>query len=141
VNKRYRENWIVHPHTPIQGIEPLVDYAPGKQYGPEQLDPPARARAASTLPQRRTVKVGDYFLTPTRFTVNRGSRITWKWLAENIDLHDVALVRAPAGVRKWKSDLAATDFTYRRTLRVPGRYRVICTLHPDTMVQRITVRQ
>ncbi len=144
VNKRYRENWIVTERQPIAGIEPLVDYAAGRPYGPTKLAPlgaSVTARAAGGLPQRKTVKVGDYFFAPARLTVNRGSRITWTWLDENIDLHDVKLTRAPAGVRKWKSELAATDYTYRRTLRRPGRYRVICTLHPETMVQRITVRR
>jgi hypothetical protein len=40
VEKKYRENWIVTQHTPIQGIEPLSDYQPGVKYGPTTLDAP-----------------------------------------------------------------------------------------------------
>ena len=99
------------------------------------------AAPAAGAPQRRTVDVGDFFFAPTRLTVDKGSVITWRWLDDNVDLHDVKLRSGPSGVRKWKSELAATDYRYRRTLRVPGRYVVICTLHPNSMQMTIRVRR
>lgn len=99
------------------------------------------AAPAAGAPQRKTVKVGDYYLSPTSLTVNKGSTISFRWLPENADSHDVKLDRGPKGVRKWTSEISTTDYTYKRTLKVPGRYRVICTLHPDTMVTNITVRK
>ena len=138
VNKKYRENWIETQRTPIQGIEPLVDYRPGVTYGPTTLDPAPAARAAGAQ-QRRTVSVGDFYLTPRRITVSPGTRIVWRWLGDNTDMHDVTLAQGPRGVRRWQSETAATGYSYRRTLRKPGRYTVVCSLHPDTMVQRIRV--
>ena len=37
------------------------------------------------------------------------------------------------------SDPAAADYTFRRRLRVKGKYQIICTFH-ENMVQTITVR-
>ena len=152
VNKKYRENWITTARSPIQGIEPLVDYEEGHQYGPQQLDPiagnasVATARAASVATARaahapKSVQVADFFLAPGSLTVKKGSHVQWKWSADNTDTHDVKLKKAPAGVKKWKSAIAATDYTFKRRLTKPGKYVVICTLHPDTMEQKITVRR
>jgi hypothetical protein len=37
VNGRYRDGWIQHPHAAQPGIEPLVDWQPGRRYGPTTL--------------------------------------------------------------------------------------------------------
>jgi plastocyanin len=42
-------------------------------------------------------------------------------------------------VKRFHSDPAAADFTYKRTLKVKGKYSIICTFH-ENMVQTITVR-
>ena len=99
------------------------------------------AAPAAGAPQRKRVGVGDFFFAPTKLTVNRGSVVVFRWLPENVDLHDVTLVKGPPGVRKWQSATAATDYSYRRRLRKPGRYTVVCTLHPDTMEMTIRVRR
>ena len=49
------------------------------------------------------------------------------------------LKKGPKGVKKFQSDPAAADFTYKRTLKVKGKYSIICTFH-ENMVQTITVR-
>jgi plastocyanin len=142
VNKKYRENWIVKPHTAIQGIEPLTDYETGKTYGPTQIAPAPKPRATAAAKRpKRTVKVGDYFFAPQDISVKKGTRVVWRWEEENTDTHDVKLTKGPKGVKRFQSELAATGFSYRKTLRVPGTYTVICTLHPDTMEQKIRVRK
>jgi plastocyanin len=88
----------------------------------------------------RTVKVGDDYYGPTKLTVNRGTVIRWTWLSDNTDSHDVKLTSAPTGVRKFKSASAATDYTFRRTLKAAGTYRFVCTLHQD-MTMRVVVRR
>jgi plastocyanin len=148
VNKKYRENWITTARSPIQGIEPLVDYEAGKQYGPLQLDPIAGTSSiatASAVTARaahapKSVQVADFFLAPGNLTVKKDTLVTWKWSADNTDTHDVKLKKAPAGVKKWSSAIAATDYTFKRRLTKRGKYVVICSLHPDTMEQKITVR-
>jgi plastocyanin len=96
------------------------------------------ATAGSTA--KKTVKVGDYFLSPGITTVKPGTRVTWKWLASNGDTHDVKLKKGPKGVKKFHSGYASTDYTFARTLTKKGKYTVICTLHPTQMHQTITVK-
>ena len=87
----------------------------------------------------RTVQVGDDYYGPTKITVTRGTTIRWTWLTDNTDSHDVKLSSAPKGVKKFHSESAATDYTFKRTLKVPGTYKFVCTLHQD-MAMRIVVR-
>ena len=95
---------------------------------------------ASTKPKPPTdVKVGDDYFTPLKKTVKPGTKIVWKWLLVNGNTHDVKLKKGPKGVKKFQSDPAAADFVYKRTLKVKGKYSIICTFH-ENMVQTITVR-
>ena len=98
------------------------------------------APAVAGAPQRKTVKVYDNYYLPLNLTVNRGSTITWKWTDEALDVHDVKLKSGPPGVRKFYSEPASSGYRYRRTLRVPGRYRIVCTLHEE-MTMTIKVRR
>jgi plastocyanin len=50
----------------------------------------------------------------------------------------VTLLCSLGGVKKFHSDDAASDFSFARTLKKPGKYVVICTLHADVM--RMTIR-
>jgi plastocyanin len=95
---------------------------------------------AGPKPVRKTVKVFDNYFLPAKLTVPRGSTITWKWPSSDLagDVHDVELDRRPRGVKKFASDPAASDYTFRRKFTVPGSYRVICTLHEEmTMTLRV----
>ena len=43
----------------------------------------------------------------------------------------------PKGVKKFHSEAASTDYTFKRKLTVPGTYRIVCTLHEE---MRMTVK-
>jgi plastocyanin len=88
----------------------------------------------------KTVKVADNFYAPKRLTVVKGTTIKWKWSSLNADSHDVYLAERPKGTARFQSAPAATDFTYRRTLRKPGVYKILCTFH-EGMNMRITVKK
>jgi plastocyanin len=89
---------------------------------------------------KKVVTVADNYFDPMNFKVKKGTRIVWKWSADNGDNHDVKLVDRPKGARRFHSDPAVTDFTFRRTLRVRGKYKIVCTIHRQIMRQTITVR-
>jgi plastocyanin len=98
----------------------------------------APAMAGST--PSRTVRVGDNFFSPTRLTVDQGTRLVFRWQAANFNLHDVVLTDAPSGVDEddFTSAQRSTNYTFRRTVRRAGTYKFICSLHPTQM--RLTVR-
>ena len=99
------------------------------------------ARAGAGAPQRKSVEVADNYYLPIKLTVNRGSVVTWKWPADvAIDVHDVKLRSGPPGVRRFQSEPASSGYRYRRTLRKPGLYRIVCTLHEE-MTMTIRVRR
>lgn len=89
---------------------------------------PAASLGASK-PVRKTVKVGDDFFAPKKFSVPRGSTIVFKWVNTNVNTHDVKLRRGPKGVKRFHSDPAAAYFSYKRKLTVKGTYKVVCTFH------------
>ena len=89
--------------------------------------------------KKKTVRVGDNFFSPKKLTVDRGTTVTWKWPSsdEAGDVHDVALTKGPKGVKKFQSEAAATDYSYKRKLTKPGTYRIVCTLHEE---MRMTIK-
>jgi plastocyanin len=102
---------------------------------------PAVAGTRSGGAQKRTVKVADNYYSPKKLTVNLRSRITWKWTDEAADVHDVKLISAPKGVKKFQSEPGSAGFTYAKTLTKPGTYKFICTFHEeDNMRMTIVVR-
>ena len=100
------------------------------------------AGAAPAQAASKTVRIYDNYFLPDSLSVKRGTMIVWRWpgVEEAGDVHDVKLKSGPRGVKKFWSEAAATDYTFRRRLRTPGRYRIVCTLHDD-MTMRIRVRR
>lgn len=90
----------------------------------------------------KTVRIYDNYYLQDDLTVKRGAVVTWRWPSfyEAGDVHDVKLKSGPKGVKKFQSEAAATDYTFKRKLKVPGRYRIVCTLHED-MTMKIRVKR
>jgi plastocyanin len=104
---------------------------------------PAGAMPADAVrkPQKKTFDVVDNFYSPKKLTVNLKSRINWVWTDESADVHDVKLVSAPKGVKRFQTEPGSAGYTYSKTLTKPGVYKFICTLHEeDNMRMTITVR-
>jgi plastocyanin len=87
----------------------------------------------------KTIKTGDNYYLPDALTVKRGTIVTWRWPGFEAagDVHDVKLKSGPRGVKKFRSEPAATDYSFKRKLKVPGKYKIVCTLHE---VMRMTIR-
>jgi plastocyanin len=88
----------------------------------------------------RVVKVGDDYYSPVKATIKKGTKVKWTWLDGNADNHDVRLKSGPKGVKKFKSALAASDYSFSKTLTVPGTYKIYCSLHA-TMRATIVVKR
>jgi plastocyanin len=104
---------------------------------------PALAMPADAVrkPQKKTVDVVDNFYAPKKLSVNLKSRINWVWTDESADVHDIKLVSAPKGFKRFQTEPGSAGYTYSKTLTKPGVYKFICTLHEeDNMRMTITVR-
>ena len=78
---------------------------------------------------RRTIHVIDDSFAPFKIRVHRGTTIVWSWSDQNVNTHDVKLVKAPRGVRHFRSGPASQSYTFRRKLTRKGVYRFVCTFH------------
>jgi plastocyanin len=98
---------------------------------------PAQVAVAKT--PRKTIRIGDNFFLPDAPKVKRGTLVTWKWpgFEEAGDVHDVKLKSGPRGVKKFHSEPASSDYSFKRRLTRPGKYKIVCTLHED---MRMTIR-
>jgi plastocyanin len=98
--------------------------------------------AAPAKAARKTVRIYDNYFLPDTLRARVGQTVVWRWpgFDEAGDVHDVKLKSGPRGVKKFQSEAAATDYTFRRKLKKPGRYRIVCTLH-DEMTMQIKVRR
>jgi plastocyanin len=97
------------------------------------------AAPAMAAPKGKTIRIFDNVYAPDAVKVKRGATVTWKWpgFYESGDVHDVKLKSGPKGVKKFHSEAAATDYTFKRKLKVAGKYKIVCTLHEE---MRMTIR-
>jgi plastocyanin len=95
--------------------------------------------APAQAARHKTIHIGDNFFTPDSVKVKKGTIVTWKWpgFDEAGDVHDVKLKSGPKHVKKFHSEAASTEYSFKRKLKVPGKYKIICTLHED---MRMTIR-
>jgi plastocyanin len=127
--------WNQHAHPAFEGIKPLEVYT-GK--GATKA---SKASAYAAATRKRTVHLGDDFFSPHKLTVRKGTKVTWRWPSfENSgNVHDVKLVSAPKGFKKFHSESAASDLSISRKLTKKGKYLLVCTFH-DGMDETIRVK-
>jgi len=91
---------------------------------------------------KKTLSIGDNYFTPQTVKVKSGTKVTWRWPGydEAGDVHDVGLMKAPKGVKRFRSEAASTEYSFSRKLTVPGTYRFGCSLHHE-MRMTLTVQK
>jgi plastocyanin len=126
LDKDHEKDWIRGAHVAKAGLTPLEHYTkPAK----------AASAQAAAAPVKRTITVEDYFYTPAKLTVPRGSTITWRWPSGGGDSHDVELLKGPKGVKPFASDIATSGYKYKRKLTKAGTYVFDCSLHNEMTLQ------
>ena len=95
------------------------------------------SQAVSSKVVKKTVKIGDNFFSPDSLKVPKDTKVTWRWPKNPGESHDVYLRKGPKGVKRFHSAAAATGYSFSRTLKKPGLYRIVCTFHQG---MRMTVR-
>lgn len=88
-----------------------------------------------TVESGATVKAQDSYFSIPNVQVKKGAKLNWSFASPT--LHNVTLANGPRG-------FASTNLNDKRKFgvkfRVPGTYRLMCTLHPVGMTQTVTVR-
>ncbi len=79
---------------------------------------PAAGGAATTTEDLR-----DNAFSQKKLKVVQGDTVTWKWTGTNS--HNVTVTKGP---KKFKSKTMSKG-QYSRTLKKPGKYKIVCTLH------------
>ena len=83
---------------------------------------------------RRTAKVENYFFSPGKLTINRGTTVTWRFITGGSVDHTVTVKSGPVHFSSRK----LFSGTYSHSFTRAGTYHLICTIHPD-MTATITV--
>jgi plastocyanin len=92
---------------------------------------PTQATAATT------VALGDSFFAPSSKTIARGTKVRFKWIG--VKRHNVKKTRGPGtGFKSRTTRARGVNYAKRFTKR--GTYRLICTIHPETMRLKLRVR-
>ena len=99
------------------------------------LVPAAAGTGASKV---KKVTIHDNFYDPLKLKIKAGTTVKWVWPNDVGDTHDVNLGKRPQGVKRFSSELVATGYSFKRTLKKPGKYFIYCSLHDD-MTMTITV--
>lgn len=90
-----------------------------------QTDPTTTTSPAALAgPPDKVVQVLDNIFKPKKVKVTVGTKVTWKW--GGVAAHNVVVTKGP---QKFKSK-TITDGQYSRTITKPGKYLIVCTLHP-----------
>jgi plastocyanin len=97
------------------------------------------APVQAAKPRGKTVRIFDNYFLADSIKVRQGATVTWRWpgFDQAGDVHDVKLKSGPKGAKRFHSEAASTDYTFKRRLTVPGRYKIVCTLHEE---MRMTIR-
>ncbi len=98
----------------------------------------AAAPSSAASSKTRVIKAQNIAFTPERLTINRGDRVTWRFLdAKLLSPHTVTSVGAQR-FRDSPTGRLTGSFTVR--FAKPGTYKFVCTIHPASMTGVITVR-
>ena len=83
----------------------------------------------------KTAKVENYFFSPGKLTISRGTTVTWRFITGGSVDHTVTVSSGPVhfGSRKLFSG------TYSHRFTRAGTYHLYCTVHPF-MTETVIVR-
>jgi plastocyanin len=94
--------------------------------------PPGKTRRVKS---GATVAARDSYFSIANVELKRGSKLNWKFGTPT--LHNVTLANGPRG---FASENLNDGRRFGVKFKVPGTYRLMCTLHPVGMTQTVTVR-
>ena len=94
--------------------------------------PPGKTRVVRN---GATIKARDSYFSIPNVALRKGQRLNWSFGSPT--LHNVTLANGPRG---FSSGNLNDGRRFGVKFKVPGTYRLMCTLHPVGMTQTVTVR-
>jgi plastocyanin len=94
--------------------------------------PPGKTRIVKS---GATIKAKDSYFSIPNVQVKKGAKLNWQFGTPS--LHNVTLANGPRG---FSSGNLNDGRKFKVKFKVPGTYRLMCTLHPVGMTQTVTVR-
>ena len=88
-----------------------------------------------TLNGDATIDIRGFGYHPGNLSVPQGALLRWRF--HDRELHNVTVANGPLG---FASLHLLGGQTYRKRLNRPGRYELMCSLHPTSMHEVVTVR-
>lgn len=85
---------------------------------------PATAVAVALASATSNVSVDDNFFAPSSLSVKKGATVKWTWKGDS--LHNVKVAKGPV---TFQSLFKGKGYTFKRKLRKPGTYALLCTVH------------
>jgi len=105
---------------------------------------PATQAGKSSKPIKGpTVKVVDDFYSPTAVKVKPNTQVTYKWDKANTNSHNVIIQKGPKGIKKkdFESATGSIGVKFKPVFEEKGTYDFVCTIHPDVMKMKVTVKK
>jgi plastocyanin len=88
--------------------------------------------AGPALSKHKSLEVDDnYFVEkgkPHTVTVHVGDTVEWEWEDDAVNPHNVTVVKAPKGAKKFHSK-TQTSGSFEKKLKKAGTYKIVCTIH------------
>jgi plastocyanin len=92
--------------------------------------------AAASSSASRRVNIGDFFFSPKKLAVHRGTKVTWHWVAGSGIQHTVTVRSGPV---HFSSPLKSSG-TYSHVFSRRGTYHLYCKIHSTLMSETVVVR-
>jgi len=104
---------------------------------------PASEAGKSKPKKGPTIKVADDFYSPTAVTVKPNTKVKFKWDPSNLDQHNVIISKGPKKIDKndFKSATGTIGIKFAPVFEKKGTYDFLCSIHPDVMKLKVTVKK
>ena len=111
--------------------------------GAVAVAPASQAGKSSKPAKGPTVKVADDFFSPTDVKVKPNTQVNYKWDKTNLNSHNVIIQKGPKGINKkdFKSATGSIGVKFKPVFEKKGTYDFVCTIHPDLMKMKVTVKK
>jgi plastocyanin len=97
----------------------------------------ASSGASVTTAATKTVNVRDDSYSHSSLSIHKGQKVQWNW-KKTRDKHNVTTGSAPVS---FSSPTKKGNFSFTHKFTKAGTYKIFCSIHPDLMKIKVTVKK